>query len=245
MGEPYATGDSAPETAVTLVSTRTIDRMPLSDGSVREQAGGPAHYIGEALRNLGRSFTLLTGAPAVVDVVLGPTGEEYIIPALPTIEVPAYLTAPAVIYSPIMQEIDHLTIPEISGLLVIDLQGFVREPNTPTGKSHHQFDLSRLLERADVIKASPSELARLDSQSRRLLAGGMLLETLGEEGLILSDHGLRYRIPSRPVKAPDTIGAGDNLLAAFVHFLLLGQSPRESAEQAARFTEKVLRDRHR
>jgi sugar/nucleoside kinase (ribokinase family) len=46
-----------------------------------------------------------------------------------------------------------------------------------------------------------------------------------------------------PVPAPNTIGAGDTFLSAFIVSVLEGASTREAGERAARFTEDVLRDR--
>jgi sugar/nucleoside kinase (ribokinase family) len=228
---------------VILISTRTVDRLPLPDGGVRDIPGGPATYIGDAFRRLGRRFTIITGELADVRVIPHAAGQEYVIPALPPIPLPRRLSGPATVISPIIGEVPPESIPPVDGLLVIDLQGFVRTPGLPTGEWSQPFDLAGLISRADVVKASSPELARLTRQSRAALEDVVLLETLGADGLLLHDHNRRQQISARPVSSAHTIGAGDTLLAAFVDALLAGQGPADAARGAVVFTETVLRER--
>lgn len=236
----------AHEPDVILVSTRTVDRLPLAGGGHEELPGGPATYIGHALRELGVHYRLVTGVEAVTDVVRTADGDQhYIIPALPPIPLPERLAARVTILSPIMQEIDPVNVPPVTGQLVIDLQGFVREPGQPTGTSSRQFDLVPLLRRADVVKGGPDELERLTPASRRMLDDCLLLETAGATGVRLRRTGHSYLVEARRVQAVHTIGAGDVFLGAFVHGLLAGQTEERAAEEAARFTEEILRKRSR
>jgi sugar/nucleoside kinase (ribokinase family) len=228
---------------VILVSTRTIDRLPLSDGSVREIPGGPATYVAEAFRRLGRQFTLITGERADVEVIPGEDGQEYIIPALPPIALPPRLTASAVLISPIVGEVPPDAIPPVDGLLVVDLQGFVREAGRPTGVFSRPFDLTGILRRAHVVKGSTSELCRLTHESRRVLRHRLLLESRGGQGLVLHDGARDTRFDASPIASPHTIGAGDTMLAAFVDSLLTSNSPASAAREAVAFTETVLRER--
>lgn len=229
---------------VILVSTRTLDRLPLPDGTgYRELPGGPAHYIGESLERLNCPYRLITGERAIVEVIPGPTGEEYVIPSLPHIPLPSVLRAPAVILSPIIGEIDPTRVPAVDGLLVIDLQGFVREPSRSTGESGRLFELAGLLERADIVKASSAELKRLSAESRAALKGCVVLNTRGAEGAMLLRGGARHFVAANPVDAPHTIGAGDAFLAAFVSAILNDHEPVGAAGEATSFVEKILRER--
>lgn len=241
MGESGTWRDSA----IILVSTRTIDCLPdVSGGGLQRLPGGPAHYIGHALELQKVPYELITGAQAVTEVVRTAEGDQqYIIPALPRIDLSDKLTAPAVILSPIMQEIDPNRLPEVEGLVAVDLQGFVREPGIPSGSSPRTYDLRELLERADVVKAAPDELARLTEASRSALSRTMLLTTEGASGVRLQYAGRSSFISAYPVEAAHTIGAGDTFLGAFVPALLDGCSPEDAAERAARFTEDTLRTR--
>src|SRR5438105_1403933 len=118
--------------SVTLVSTFTRDRVTLPSGECLEIPGGPAHYVGKALERLQLPYRLITGESVDVQVLPTADGQQYLIPAVSPIELPERLQDHAVILSPVMQEIDPEHIPQCDGLLVVDLQGFVREPMRPT-----------------------------------------------------------------------------------------------------------------
>jgi hypothetical protein len=228
---------------VTLVSTKTRDTLTLPDGSRKTIPGGPANYIGEAFRRLGLECDLLTGDVADVEVISSPEGEEYVIPALAPIQLPPRLACAALLLSPVVREIDPDAVPDVDGLLIIDLQGFVREPGVSSGDVITTFDLTDLLMRADVVKASESELQRLTDSSRKALDGTILLTTLGERGALVRCDRREAFVPARIIKTPYTIGAGDSYLAGFTAAILDGCEPIQAAEMAARFTEDVLRQR--
>lgn len=229
---------------ITVVSTRTTDRLPSRDGkTVREFPGGPAHYITRALDLIGQRYELVTGEDAIVEVVRHDEETEYIIPPLPAISLPPRLAGRAAILSPIVNEINPASVPPSDGPLVIDLQGFVRRPGRSTAELVDQVDLRDLLERADVVKGSPSELARLSTGSRDALLHAVVLETRGAEGAIVHAAGMATHVEAVPVSSPNFIGAGDTFLAAYVVAALDGATPHAAALQAARFTEAVLAGR--
>lgn len=223
---------------ITVVSTRTVDRFP--DG--RGVSGGPATYTIEALRRLDVPHRLVTGEVAHVAVLPGPDGEQYSIPALPLIPMPPILEGSAVILSPIMREIDPEAVPPVSGLLALDMQGFVRQPsgNAVTGES---AGLAALLARAAVVKASEEELSTLSHESQAAAQGSTLLLTRGARGAVIRRDGEDRVIAARPVAASHTIGAGDTFLAAFLVALLEGDDPGVAGARAARFTESLLLER--
>jgi hypothetical protein len=228
---------------VTLVATHTTDRVPLGDGRVILLPGGPAHYVGTALQRLECPYHLVTGEPVTVEVERTASGEQYVIPPIPYIPLPERLRGAAVILSPIMQEIDLAALPPADGPLIVDLQGFVRRPNQPTDSGSDQFDLRALFQRARIVKASERELRRLDIPSRAALEHCTLIVTRGEQGAIVRQRGTEEVIPAEPVKAQQTIGAGDLFLAAFSCSLLRGSDEVRAAQFAARFTEQALRER--
>jgi hypothetical protein len=223
------------------VSTRTIDRVPDESGEVTEVPGGPGTYAVAALEDLGASHRLITGERAMVEVVRCGGDVEYVIPPLPSIPMPSRLDAHAVILSPIMREIDVATLPPFDGLLAVDLQGFVRDPSRPSRHVSHLFDLTPLFQRSHIVKASSEEMALLTQDSRAALAGRLVLETQGVRGALLHQNGTTRRVSAIPVAVPNAIGAGDTYLAAFVLAMMQGQSPLDSGERAARFTEDWLR----
>jgi hypothetical protein len=226
-----------------VVSTFTVDRIRDGDGNLLSSfPGGPARYVGEALQRLGRPFRLITGAVAQVDVVLTESGEEYTIGPLPPIRVPADLEG-TIILSPIAREIEVDALPAGEDTLVMDLQGFVREPGRSTAQPSAPRDLSSLCRRVSLVKASPRELALLTPASRDALQDALLAVTRGAEGVSLRGPDFETFIPGRTVPTTSTIGAGDTFLAAFVHELMAGEPPVPAATSAVRFTERFLRNR--
>ena len=177
--------NAALENVITIVSTRTTDRVKDPHGTVHEIPGGPARYVVEALTRLGRECRLVTGLHVETEVIEGPNGEEYVIPPLPPIPLPDLLVGQAVILSPITQEIIPEQVPPVQGLLVVDLQGFVRVPGKPSAHPGKRFDLRDLLLRADLVKASTSELSLLSDQSREALKQTILVETRGRWGAVV------------------------------------------------------------
>jgi sugar/nucleoside kinase (ribokinase family) len=235
-------GNSVSE-IVTLVSTHTRDRVPLSNGGYREIPGGPAHYIGTSLERLGRPYRLVTGSPALVDVLPLPDGQQYLIPALPRIHLPERFTDAAVILSPIMQEIDGHALPDCDGILIVDLQGFVRQPMRPTDEDSGPYDVRSLLQRTDVVKASERELAKLTPESRCTLDHLTLLLTRGQRGTLVCSGGREELVAADAVDIAETIGAGDTFLAAYTDAILKGADAFEAARLASKFTSTVLRER--
>lgn len=232
--------------AVALVATHTVDHIP--DGTARgfiDVPGGPARYVGEALRELRQPFTLFTGEEAQVQVVNTPEGQQYIIPPLPPIPLPDTLTADAIILSPIMREIDVANLPHLNGIVIADLQGFVRTPFRPTDETDDRFALTALFRAASIVKATERELARLDEESKQALVNVILLVTAGDRGAAVRVRGKETWVSARPVKSTHCIGAGDIFLAAFTVATLEGQNPVHATECAARFTEDALARRAR
>jgi len=233
-----------PRPLVTLVSTHTRDRVPQGSGlEPLEMPGGPAYYVALALDRLQCPFRLITGQVAIVDVVPGPEGEQYVIPPIEPIPLPALIEGDAVILSPIIREINPESVPPAQGILVVDLQGFVREPSKPSGAATGPFQLSNLLKRATIVKGSDRELALLDTESRAQLETSILIVTRGRRGSLIRHDGQEHAVAADAVPVSNTIGAGDTYLAGFVYAYLRGASPAEAARDAARFTEEFLRER--
>ena len=228
---------------ITLVATRTTDHLPLADGSVRDIPGGPAYHTGRALDRLGCPYQLFTGAPSHADVVFGPHGEDYIIPAIPLIPLPPRFDTPAVILSPIMQEIDPERLPAYDGYTFVDLQGFVREPMKPFYTVNRHFSLVHLFTRCTLVKAAEAELARLDDASWEALESIVLVETHGSKGCIVRRGGRTTSIPASHVETEETIGAGDMFLAGIAVSMLDGAEPEDAAFKATAFVEGMLRSR--
>jgi len=231
------------DTSITIVSTRTTDHLPSDGRRASAIPGGPATYIPAVLDDLHQPWMLLTGERTDVTVVHDAAGEDYIIPALPHITLPLHAPSRVVIVSPIMQEVDAERLAEWDAHLFVDVQGFVRVPNTRFQDVDKLFDLHRLIERSTVIKAGREEVARLTPGSQQALHGTPLLLTGGAAGATLIIDGDEHRIPAGRMDIEHAIGAGDMLLACFAVQVLRGASPIEAAHVASAYVKQVLKSR--
>jgi hypothetical protein len=243
MSNEHAIG-AANEEAIVVVSTLATDWiLDEKCGTPRSVPGGPGHYIPHALGLLGAPCRLITGERVNVQVRHGTDGEVYRLEAIPPIPLPATIVAPAVIVSPIVQEIDPAEFPRVEGLLALDIQGLVRRPGVWTDSTTGPFHLAPLVRRAALVKGSVDEVTLLDDESRAALAHTTLLLTGGHRGArIITPEG-ELHVEANRVETENTIGAGDSFLAALVWALVEGGSLADAAALAARFTEAMLRGR--
>jgi fructokinase len=98
--------------------------------------------------------------------------------------------------------------------------------------------IDRLVEKADVVKASDEDLRWLDPElapekvAQSWLASGpsIVAVTLGERGAFAVCAAGLVRVPARPVDVVDTVGAGDSFMTGLIDALwsldLLGASRR-------------------
>ena len=116
------------------------------------------------------------------------------------------------------------------------------------------FRLERLVQRADVVKASDEDLlmahpgAAPEDTARRWLKGGvfgaptLIVITRGAEGAIgLTRNGGRVHVPAPTVEVVDTIGAGDAVMGALLARLAATglTSVCENLEDTLRFAVAV------
>jgi hypothetical protein len=229
------------EQSIVVVSTCTTDWiLDPAGGPAMPVPGGPGYYIPRALDMLDAPYTLLTGERIDVEARHTPNGEAYRLPPIAPIPLPAAIDADAVILSPIIREIDPFHLPQIHGLLIVDIQGLVRTPNVWTNETRGPFAAAPLLERADLIKASIDEVALLDDESKDALRRSQALITGGHHGAKIVGPQGELTIAVNRVDTENTIGAGDTFLASLTWALVRGASTEDAANEAARFTESVL-----
>lgn len=111
--------------------------------------------------------------------------------------------------------------------------------------------IDRLVERADVVKASDEDLRWLDPRrdpeqiAKTWLAMGpsIVAVTMGDQGAFAVCANGVVRIPARPVQVVDTVGAGDAFMTGLIDALwsqgLLGADRRR---ELARITTDALQD---
>ena len=95
-------------------------------------------------------------------------------------------------------------------------------------------EVEKALRLADIVKASEEEAVMFGGSAEgcaerfRDLGAPLTLVTFGEGGSSYDNGACRGRVPSFPVKAVDTTGAGDCFMGAFLsRFILSGRRPEE------------------
>ncbi|MDV3130240.1 carbohydrate kinase [Mycobacterium sp. 21AC1] len=111
--------------------------------------------------------------------------------------------------------------------------------------------IERLVERADVVKASDEDLRWLDprrtpeqiAQTWLGMGPAVVAVTMGERGAFAVSAAGIVRVPARPVQVVDTVGAGDAFMTGLIDALwshgLLGADRRA---QLARISAETLED---
>ena len=94
-------------------------------------------------------------------------------------------------------------------------------PDFIRDRASYDARISRMIERADIVKVSDEDLAwltdagTLEDRARAVLAKGpaMVCLTRGAEGATAFTKGSEVFVPSRPATVVDTVGAGDTFNA--------------------------------
>lgn len=225
---------------IQVISTFAEDRYFFKENQTRKiKKGGPAFWITETLTDLRVPFDVTTGeTEAIVDIIVEKNDEDGKIVSLPLIsEEPTY-QADAFIISTIGDEFDLAKIANLRGIIALDVQGYVRS-STMKGEEIYQFP-KMMEERIDILKTNEAELKHLDQQFIISQQNRIMLVTRGTEGFELYTSGVRTFLPSNPIVAPDTIGAGDVLLSAFVATYSKSKDAMQSALFARTYVEKFL-----
>lgn len=105
------------------------------------------------------------------------------------------------------------------------------------------FGVSRfleLIEHADILRPNRDELALLSGESDSLTGAkklaqrfGLVVATLGRDGVIVAAGAAATAFEVEPVKVIDPTGAGDTFNAGLLGSLALGLNPQEAAKSAA------------
>lgn len=199
--------------------------------------GGPAYWIEQTIKSLRVPHRVVAGRPARVRVVVDHHGEHGTMERVDRIDLRRPTKAKAFIISTVHDEFDLNIIPQLCGIVAVDIQGYVRAAHTRGQK----LVLPSLVRRkVAIMKGTIHEYRALApalqyDQKRRIL-----IITKGQRGALVYDHGKRFIVKAHPVHAVNTIGAGDVFLAAFVVKYIRTNNVRQSGRFAADYTAKFL-----
>lgn len=227
--------------SLVVISSFAQDRYHnLKDGVRSVRRGGPARWITETLQQILIPFELITGAEdCIVDIAVGGNEEKGTIASLSQINAPDIPFADAYIVSTIGDEFDLGRIPDRHAFIALDAQGYVRCARM--ARRPFYALPSKIRDHITVLKATAEEVAYLDPDFVKKQKSRMLLLTKGSRGFDLFSMGICASFPaSQGATPPDTVGAGDTLLAAFVTMYLRYRDRLIAAYRARKYVEKFL-----
>ena len=185
-------------------------------------------------------YLLATGKhPAKVNVIVSKTGETGNIVSVDKISANQKSSSDAYLISTIGDEYDLKNINKLSGFVAVDLQGYVRT------QKHNLFTFpERTLQKINLIKATESELKKINPEIVKQQKRRILLVTKGSRGfsIFYKNHGYHFNV-RKLVKAKNTIGARDTLFAIFVVEYLKSKNISEAACAARTYVKKFLSEK--
>ncbi len=151
--------------------------------------------------------------------------------------------ADAVIVSPVFKEVDEKLVKKArvkSGLLAIDIQGFVRDIDSQNNIVLTPLATYDVFRYADILHCSVEEALSLtgcnniiDAASELAKHGARLCLIGLENGLLfLENKTLSFIEVKKPKSVKDTTGAGDILIGAFTTLVAEGCSSEEASLKA-------------
>jgi len=260
---------------VVVISSFTIDEI---DGEVF--IGGPAYYSSLALAHLGESVVVVSPAENVHEEFMNYLGFKLItVNGLTPIfnlryvdggrrevrlkrkgavielspKVLNLLRDSLTIVNPVYRELSIDTLRVIrkhSGIIALDVQGFIRKVNSGEVVKIAWSDIIyELLSIADIVHADLSEIPTYSSMREACKAlskfsKSIVIVSSGEKGLVASVNGELYYIPALPGIEGNATGTGDILLAISSYEIMRGEDPlRAIAKGAVAAGLRVSRDR--
>lgn len=224
---------------ITVIASFAEDRIKQKNGKTIRRRGGPAFWITQSLRDLAAPFTLVSGKkPAIVNITLNKAGESGAVQKTSPIVLSSKIKTDVVIISTLLDEFPLPKIEKMKSWVALDLQGYARRARA-TGQ--RLIIPQKLARKIQLLKATTGELDQLDSKSARALRQCTSLITHGAEGFELRTGNNKKTFSARRIQSPDTLGAGDVLLSAFVLKFILTSDTMQAGLFAKHTVEKFLK----
>lgn len=227
---------------IIVVSSFAKDEKINFDTNIRTMSeGGPAFFIGKALKTLGAKYQLIRNKKTSrVRIKIAEREEEGKVVSLAPIVLPSHKTADIFLISTIGQEFKLRDIKMLSGLIALDCQGYIRKYKAKMQK----MSIPKAIEdRISVLKATHSEISFLGEAFLQRQKKRILLITYGEKGFEIYAFGKRYFYASHRITLDDAVGAGDTLFAAFCFAYIGTRGIQKAALFARAHTEEFLKEK--
>lgn len=232
--------------SVDVYSTRALDTViDKTRGKTTKHVGGPACFISAAFEKQEIATHVHVGPVVDVSIVVDELGETGNVGTfVENTDVPACQSGRTII-STLLREWNPQAIAKMCSEIYLDVQGFVREPNTPGHKRMWDAFQGDWIKKVCCLKATETELPYLPTKSVEDQKTRMLLVTKGSDGADVFVGGRHFALrPPRVVASVDTIGAGDTFFANVVARMILGDTPETAVivalEETSRFLERKV-----
>lgn len=227
---------------IAVISSFAEDEVFYAESKKTEiYKGGPALWITKALESLEYTSQIFTGKDnAKVKIIRRNNEENGSIVSVEPIILPSTLSADLFIISTIADEFNLEDIKKMSGIVALDVQGFVRKLKTNNKKL---VISGQIANKVSILKGTKEEVSYvddkfLDDQKKRIL-----IITKGEIGFDIFFNEKEHRFFANPISVKNTIGAGDSFFTAFAVEFLRTKDILKSGEFAKIFVENFLKSK--
>lgn len=219
-----------------VISSLAKDILIYENEPRKIRSGGPAYWIIKTLKDLKVPYRQVLAKPEARVEIKVPE-EKGVIMSVGKVEINYPIRSRGIIISTIGDEFDLRDLNKLHGIIALDIQGFAR--TTKKRKVNFQKTLTNIT----VLKVSESELRVMKVTDVRDQKKRVLLVTRGVRGFEIYAQGQRYIFRSRKIKAPNTIGAGDALLTAFLVSFLRTNNLKTAGSFALDYVTKFIENK--
>lgn len=227
---------------ISLVSTTSEDILINKKNEiVSKQPGGPLLFMENALEKLEITFHSYYGSPLPVKILITEHGELGKIDQIVKIQpFPVDTVSDFTIVSTILNEWNLENITNYTGILFLDIQGYVRD-GKEFGKKKYWQDIIGFYTNIFCLKGTAEEIRYLPEVVVEKQKNKLLIITNGKQPIEIWFRGEKKMIPiTSVVKKVHAIGAGDTFFANFASQFKDSQDIEKSATFAIQQTNKFL-----
>lgn len=228
---------------ITIISTFAKDVF-IRKGIKYEKKGGPAKFIKDIFDNNNISYNLITPLKeTIVEIKILESDEISRVIKKQEIKSVKINKDSNIIISTILDEFNLKNLPEVDGIIALDIQGFVRSPKG-FGAKRKFTKFEKYYDKIKILKGTKKELEYVNLDILQKIP--IVIITNGnKEGHIMKKGKIIEKIKSEKINTKDTVGAGDTFLSAFLVEYLKSNNVKKSKDFAKKYVINFLRDKNK